>query len=73
MTDIDQDLDYSVMSDDENGQCNSIFVQLGTLCLQTAFDNILGAVLVPLQHSVHARLFLPLAKLSSIRMFITSL
>jgi hypothetical protein len=43
VTDIDQDLDYSVVSDDVNGQCNTIFVQSGTLCLQTSFDNILGA------------------------------
>jgi hypothetical protein len=41
--DIDQDLDYSVMSDDVNGQCDIIFVQLGTLCLQTTFDNVFGA------------------------------
>ena len=43
VTDIDQDEDYSIMSDDDNGQCNIIFVQLGTLCLQTNYDNILGA------------------------------
>jgi hypothetical protein len=43
VTDIDQDLDYSVMSDDENGQCDTILVQLGTLCLQTDLDNIFGA------------------------------
>jgi hypothetical protein len=41
--DIDQDSDYSVMLDDVNGQCGIIFVQLGTLCLQTTFDNVFGA------------------------------
>jgi hypothetical protein len=43
VTDIDQDEDYSVMSDDDNGQCDIIFIQLGTLCLQTTYDNIFGA------------------------------
>ena len=43
VTDIDQDEDYSVISDDDNGQCDTIFVQLGTLCLQTTYDDIFGA------------------------------
>ena len=42
--DIDQDEDFSVMlDDDDSGQCNTIFVQLGTLCLQTTYDDIFGA------------------------------
>jgi hypothetical protein len=43
VTDIDQNLDYSVASGDENGQCEAIDVRLGTLCMQTYLANILGA------------------------------
>ncbi|KIM88323.1 hypothetical protein PILCRDRAFT_85528 [Piloderma croceum F 1598] len=55
VTDIDQDEGYSIMSDDDNGQCNIIFVQLGILCLQTNYDDIFGASwFIPTQRALVA-------------------